>query len=106
MLRSFDYARHAALHQCTTAVSGLEHHARIARQWERGLREGFLQTYGEIAVGGGLYASTAEFETAARLIDLFELEKALYELRYEMDNRPDWIDVPLAGIAGLAGISA
>ncbi len=106
MLRSFDYARHAALHQCTTAVSGLEHHARIARQWERGLREGFLQTYGEIAVGGGLYANTAEFETAARLIDLFELEKALYELRYEMDNRPDWIDVPLAGIAGLAGISA
>ena len=38
------------------------------------------------------------------LLDLFELEKALYELRYELDNRPDWVGVPLAGIAALAGI--
>ena len=69
------------------------------------MREGFLQTYGEVAVAGGLYASVADFAAAASLIDLFELEKAFYELRYEMDNRPDWIGVPLAGIAGLAGVS-
>ena len=40
------------------------------------------------------------------LLDLFELEKALYELRYELDNRPDWVGVPLAGIAALADITA
>ena len=68
------------------------------------MRKGFLQAYGQVAVTGGLYASVADFEAAAWLIDLFELEKALYELRYEMDNRPDWIGVPLAGIAGLAGV--
>ncbi|MFY9326929.1 MAG: maltose alpha-D-glucosyltransferase [Georgfuchsia sp.] len=105
MLRSFDYARHAALDQSASAMSDPAHQASIARQWERSLRESFLRTYGQVVVEGGLYASVADFEVAARLIDLFELEKALYELRYEMDNRPDWIGVPLAGIAGLAGIS-
>ena len=39
------------------------------------------------------------------MLDLFELEKALYELRYEIDNRPDWVEVPLAGIAALLGIA-
>ena len=43
---------------------------------------------------------------ATALLDLFELEKALYELRYELDNRPDWVGVPLAGIAALAGIES
>jgi maltose alpha-D-glucosyltransferase/alpha-amylase len=32
------------------------------------------------------------------LLDLFILEKAIYELGYELNNRPDWVDVPLAGI--------
>ena len=45
----------------------------------------------------------AAFDAAQPLLDLFELEKALYELRYEIDNRPDWVGVPLAGIAALAG---
>ena len=105
MLRSFDYARHAALEQCAKAGFDLERLDEVARQWERGMRAGFLQTYGQVAIEGGLYAGVAEFEAVASLIDLFELEKALYELRYEMDNRPDWVGVPLAGIARLAGVS-
>ena len=103
MLRSFDYARHAALEQCAKAGSDPGRLVEVARQWERGMRAGFLQTYGEVVVGGGLYAGPAQFEAATKLIDLFELEKALYELRYEMDNRPDWVGVPLAGIAVMAG---
>jgi hypothetical protein len=39
------------------------------------------------------------------VLDLFEIGKALYELRYEIDNRPDWIGVPLAGLAALAGVA-
>jgi maltose alpha-D-glucosyltransferase/alpha-amylase len=35
------------------------------------------------------------------LLRLFELEKVLYELRYEHNNRPDWLHVPLAGILGM-----
>ena len=36
-----------------------------------------------------------------RLISFFELEKAIYELRYELDHRPDWLHVPAEGIAQL-----
>ena len=37
------------------------------------------------------------------LLALFELEKALYELRYEINNRPAWVRIPLAGLRALAG---
>ena len=55
--------------------------------------------------GGGLPQYTVghrERVAAMRaLLGLFELEKALYELRYELNNRPDWVRWPLAGIARL-----
>ena len=35
------------------------------------------------------------------LLSIFELEKAIYELRYELNNRPDWIPIPVAGIVRL-----
>jgi predicted trehalose synthase len=36
-----------------------------------------------------------------KLLSIFELEKAVYELRYELNNRPDWVRIPVAGIASL-----
>jgi predicted trehalose synthase len=36
-----------------------------------------------------------------QLLAVFELEKAVYELRYELNNRPDWVSIPVAGIARL-----
>ncbi|MGK2898998.1 MAG: putative maltokinase, partial [Burkholderiaceae bacterium] len=105
MLRSFDYARHTALHQTAHGAIEFERLIPVARQWERRMRDAFVQTYREVAVAGGLYASEAAFDQVRPRLDLFELEKALYELRYELDNRPDWVGVPLAGIAALAGIA-
>ena len=104
MLRSFDYARHTALHQTAQGSVELERLALGARRWERFMRQAFLRAYRQVVVAGGLYANEAAFDAAAPLLDLFELEKALYELRYELDNRPDWVGVPLAGIAALAGV--
>ena len=40
-------------------------------------------------------------EAIERLLAVFELEKAVYELRYELDNRPDWVGIPVAGILRL-----
>ena len=37
----------------------------------------------------------------SNLLSIYELEKAIYELRYELDNRPDWISIPVAGISRL-----
>ena len=104
MLRSFDYARHTALARAARSAAELEALAGTARRWERRVRETFVQAYRETAMAGGLYADAAAFEAVLPVLDLFELEKALYELRYELDNRPDWVGVPLAGIAALAGI--
>ena len=42
-------------------------------------------------------------EAVRRACAVFELEKACYELRYELNNRPDWISIPLAGISRLLG---
>lgn len=69
------------------------------------MRQAFVDAYREVAVAGGLYPGNEAFDAARPLLDLFEFEKALYELRYEIDNRPDWVGVPLAGIAELAGVA-
>ncbi len=103
MLRSLDYARQTALNQPRQNVTDLPRLAALARRWERRVRAAFLDGYVQQAVAGGLYASAEVFAGTSRLLSLFELEKALYELRYELDNRPDWVAVPLSGIAALAG---
>jgi maltose alpha-D-glucosyltransferase/alpha-amylase len=72
--------------------------APLAAEWETQTRNAFLTAYDEHARTSGLYASDADFRA---LLDLFELEKALYELKYELNNRPDWVRWPLAGIRRL-----
>ena len=56
----------------------------------------FLQNYLEASRAGGfLPASKSELKT---LLDLYLLHKAIYELDYELNNRPDWVGVPIHGI--------
>jgi maltose alpha-D-glucosyltransferase/alpha-amylase len=86
MLRSFSYATHAA------DPGGGE---RLA-QWERGVKRGFLDGY--LAASGGLASVPGDRATLEAMLDLCLLEKALYELRYELDNRPDWVAIPLRGL--------
>jgi maltose alpha-D-glucosyltransferase / alpha-amylase len=47
----------------------------------------------------------ADPEVMARVLHVFELEKAVYELGYEMNNRPDWLWVPVEGIRGMLGMN-
>jgi maltose alpha-D-glucosyltransferase/alpha-amylase len=86
MLRSFSYAKWSA-----TKGNDLD-------EWERETRRTFLSAYAAATRGSGLFGS---FDDAAGLMKLFELEKVLYELRYELGNRPDWVQVPLSGLLAM-----
>ncbi len=96
MLRSFNYAAWTALYQATNEQSATVAQLEpFARKWENQTREAFLAGYIEAVQGCPVYPQDP---TAAQtLLDLFVLEKAFYELRYELANRPDWVPVPLGG---------
>jgi maltokinase len=85
MLRSFDYA--------AATVPGPDSAA-----WSAACREAFLKGY-----AGGDLDPDAEAPLRA-----YEAEKAIYEVGYEVRNRPDWVAIPLGAIAGLAraGVAA
>jgi maltose alpha-D-glucosyltransferase/alpha-amylase len=101
MLRSFNYARWTALRSVAQqAEDGLARLAPLAAAWEADVRATFLRAYDDAARAAGLYPS---FEAVRGLLELFELEKAFYELRYEMASRPAWVRIPLLGILAFAG---
>jgi maltose alpha-D-glucosyltransferase/alpha-amylase len=99
MLRSFDYAAVSALisgHMRPEDVPVLEPWVRF---WYRWVSARFLSAYLEAARDTGILPE-GEDEFAA-LLDLCTLDKALYELTYELNNRPDWVAIPLRGITDL-----
>jgi len=99
MLRSFDYARWAALRRAAKTGQDLDDLAPLAAAWENAARAAFLEAYDTAIRGTGVYASPEQMRA---MLDLFVLEKALYELRYELGNRPEWAAIPLQGILALA----
>jgi len=101
MLRSFDYARWSALLCGTYNDDDRIILVPLAQAWLRETRETFLRAYDESTRDSGLYGTFAEVQG---LIELFELEKALYEIRYEINNRPGWINIPLQGVLALCGL--
>ena len=104
MLRSFDYARHTALQQAAQHAGEVAKLAPVTAAWLQEARAEFLDAYREEAVAAGLYVNNEAFDAQQPLLALFEIEKALYELRYELANRPDWVGVPLRGVIALAGL--
>ncbi len=102
MLRSFDYARRVALAEATQHEGDLERMAPASAAWLEAAREEFLTAYRDEAVVGGLYADEESFDAEEPMLTMFELEKALYELRFELENRPEWVGIPLSGLASLA----
>ena len=89
MLRSFSYASWAVkLQRGLGAPPDFEERARAA----------FLEAY--FACVDPALLPTGEAQVSS-LLATFELEKALYELQYELDNRPDWVPIPVSGILRL-----
>jgi len=89
MLRSFAYA---------ASASELQRGIAAPEGWEERAREAFLEGYFEKVDPTLLPPSRA---ATRQLLSIFELEKAVYELRYELNNRPDWVRIPVAGILRL-----
>jgi maltose alpha-D-glucosyltransferase/alpha-amylase len=97
MLRSFDYAMHSALAGVTSErPDAAEALAALALRWRQAARVAFVEAYDAAAGAHGLAQVREE---AGGLVELFVLEKLVYELGYEVANRPDWVRIPLAGLA-------
>jgi len=96
MLRSFSYAKWSARDKERTVTRDSDD----LDAWEAEVRQAFLSAYAEASKRSGLFTS---FDDVKGLLTLFELEKVLYELRYEINNRPAWIHVPLSGVIGMLG---
>jgi maltose alpha-D-glucosyltransferase/alpha-amylase len=96
MLRSFNYVRWSALRRVARDAGEFERLAPAAREWESATRRAFLESYAKTI-------APADRGPAIDmgLLGLFEIEKALYELRYELNNRIDWAQVPLHGVRDL-----
>ncbi len=108
MLRSFHYAAYGTL--LNPHVGGTVRPEDVARLepwaafWYRFVAATFLRAYLEAARGQPfLPADDAELET---LLELSILQKTLYELAYELNNRPDWVSIPLRGLLDLFGVTA
>jgi maltose alpha-D-glucosyltransferase/alpha-amylase len=94
MLRSFSYVQQSAVRKFAHNDAEAARLAPLARAWELEVRAAFLQAYGE-AQGA---ASVPQTLPGEGLLGLFEIEKAFYEVRYELGLRPGWIGIPLQGI--------
>ncbi len=97
MLRSFDYAAASArLRAEATTAGNAERQAQLLDEFRDTALTAFRGAYDEV-----LHASAQRWVTPANeaaLLDLFLIEKAAYEIRYEASNRPTWLQIPLRGL--------
>jgi maltose alpha-D-glucosyltransferase/alpha-amylase len=100
MLRSFQYAAEAALiaFEPTSPVTG-DQLAPWAASWERWVSRAFLSAYRDTMADSRTLPSGSDFD---QLLHGFMIDKALYELAYELNNRPDWARIPLHALVTLA----
>ena len=99
MIRSYSYAATSALWQGSVRPEDLPQLEPWADFWYRWVAATFLAAYLEEAAGvPWLPSKRGEIR---QLLDIFLIEKAAYELGYELGNRPDWISIPLRGMLDL-----
>jgi maltose alpha-D-glucosyltransferase/alpha-amylase len=109
MMRSFGYAAYAALFAFTHHTHG-DHHVlrQWADAWQQQVSAVFVETYLATMASGKKGRATSPVPAPhawTRLLRAFVLDKALYELAYEINHRPDWVRIPLTGIRKLIDVS-
>ncbi len=100
MLRSFGYATNAVLFErAAPSDASWELLQQWAETWEEMARDAFLTAYLAGSHEGTFLPS--DRDDLQTLLDVFEIDKALYEIGYELGHRPDWVHIPISGIARL-----
>jgi len=100
MLRSFSYAAQVSLaNYVARRPESLESLAGWSRFWEQSASAAFLKAYRLETANSSFLPSNADGFRS--LLEAYLLDKALYELNYELENRPTWVRIPLVGIAAL-----
>ena len=99
MLRSFDYAAISALIDGRVRPEDVETLAPWAETWRYWVCESYLTAYQDAAKESGLLPRS--IQDVRLLLQCYQLEKALYEVAYELNHRPSWTRIPLGGIRGL-----
>ena len=94
MLRSFDYAVAIALRK--ERDDDIQRLAPWARAWAQAMREAYLAAYLEGAAGAPFLPGSAS--DTLLLLEVFQLDKALYEINYELSYRPAWVGTPLRAV--------
>jgi maltokinase len=95
MLRSFDYAAETARRSDRGDAGGID-------TWYRVSRDAFMQGYSEVVAGDEVLMRGWEPDAREAVLAAFEVHKALYETRYELNNRPDWLEIPLNALRRIA----
>jgi maltose alpha-D-glucosyltransferase/alpha-amylase len=96
MIRSFEYAAAYAVRHGPMRHEDVPALLPWARLWHRWASASFLRGYFD-AAGEASYLPKGQ-DAFAAMLDFYLLDKAIYELRYELNNRPDWVGIPLEGI--------
>ncbi|WP_375458071.1 maltose alpha-D-glucosyltransferase [uncultured Enterovirga sp.] len=100
MLRSFAYAAdHAARDVAGRLPESAGRVTELAREWLALVETSYLQAYEGATAGSPVWV--ADDESRRALLRLYLLSKALYEVNYEANNRPDWIETPVRGVLSL-----
>jgi maltose alpha-D-glucosyltransferase/alpha-amylase len=106
MIRSFQYASIAALQSGKRRPEDLALLEGWARDWAAWTSAQFLAGYLERARGTGVRFVPKSDADLELLLEFLLLEKCIYEIGYEINNRPEWVDIPLRGLLALMGPAA
>ncbi|HVZ31214.1 MAG TPA: putative maltokinase, partial [Polyangiaceae bacterium] len=101
MIRSLDYAALSALRTGSIRPADVTVLEPWARAWSAWMSAAFLRAYALTLESRHGHLLPASKQHCAQLLEFYLLDKCLYELDYEFNNRPDWVSIPLFGLLGL-----
>jgi maltose alpha-D-glucosyltransferase/alpha-amylase len=100
MIRSFDYAAIAAVRQLAeTRVAAEPRMTELAEAWRQRAVDGFRAAYRKAMRGCATYPASKR--RARDMLVFFMLERAVHEVRTDLAQRPQWVDIPLRGLLSI-----